>query len=269
MAMMAMMAMMAKGMRSVERLVAPSGAGGKRFLSTGKDTAPGPGLLEWRTYKIKYEGMGEFMRLTEDAGPLRKALHPGWLGFFTADTGGCLTSVHHIYHYEDMVQRKEVRDKAGTNEDWKKYRVKIGPHVLEQESAIFKPAVKCMDAAGSSLVQDFEPEHEDGVMYELRKYQLHPGYDSVPRLLDSFAKGLPHKVAADSNSKLVFFGFIDVGMLNTVIEVWRYPSLQASIQARESARKVKEWKECINSVTPSVQHFRTQALFPTTFSPLR
>lgn len=102
-----------------------------------------------------------------------------------------------------------------------------------------------------------------------REYQLHPGYDSVPGLLKSFAKGLPHKVAADSNSKLVFFGYIDVGMLNSVVELWRYPSLPASVKARESARKVPEWKHCIASVTTNVQHFRTQALIPTKFSPLR
>jgi len=134
---------------------------------------------------------------------------------------------------------------------------------------IYKPAVACMEAAGCGPIQHFSPEPEKEVMYELRKYQLHPGYNSVPGLLDSFAKGLPHKVAADSNSKLVFFGYIDVGMLNTVVELWRYPSLAASIEAREAARKVPEWRKCIADVTPTVQHFRTQALFPSTFSPLR
>jgi hypothetical protein len=27
------------------------------------------------------------------------------------------------------------------------------------------------------------------VIYELRNYQLHPGYGSVPKLLEAFAKG--------------------------------------------------------------------------------
>ena len=227
-----------------------------------------PGMLEWRSYKIKFSGMEEFMKLTEGSADLRKALHPKWKGFFTCDTGGCLTTVHHMYHYSDMVERKEVRDKASLDDNWKAYRKAIGPYVQDQVSSIFKPAVACMEAAGSAMIQDFHPEPEDEVMYEMRRYQLHPGYDNVPRLLDSFAKGLPHKVAADSNSKLVFFGYIDVGMLNTVIEVWRYPSLAASIRARESARKVTEWKKCIGAGTPLVQHFQTQALFPANFSPL-
>ena len=209
------------------------------------------------------------MKATNEAAALRKELHPSWKGFWTCDIGGCLNTVHHVYHWKDMIERKEVRDNASSTAGWKEYRKTVGPYIESQESMIFKPAMACMEAAGSPMIQDFDPEAEEGVMYELRKYQLHPGYDSVPRLLDSFAKGLPHKVAADSNSKLVFFGFIDVGMLNTVIELWRYPSLAASIQARESARKVPEWRQCIGAVTPSVQHFRTQALFPTPFSPLQ
>lgn len=241
----------------------------RSFSSSATRSSNTPGLLEWRRYKIRFEGMQEFLRLTEESAALRKSLHPGWLGFFTPDTGGCLTSVHHIYHYDDMLHRQEVRAKASEDEGWKAYRAAIGPHVVEQESSIFKPAVQCIEAAGAPLIQDFKPEPEEGVMYELRKYQLHPGYGSVPGLIESFSKGLPHKVAADSNSKLVYFGFIDVGMLNTVIELWRYPSLAASIKARESARKVAEWKDCINSVTPNVQHFRTTALHPTSFSPLR
>lgn len=41
--------------------------------------------------------------------------------------------------------------------------------------------------------------------------QLKPGYDGVPKLLEAFEKGLPHKVAADPSGQLVFFGFTEVG----------------------------------------------------------
>lgn len=43
-------------------------------------------------------------------------------------------------------------------------------------------------------------------------------------------KRLPDKVASDPDGKLVFFGHTDVGMLNNVVELWRYPSAQACIQ---------------------------------------
>jgi hypothetical protein len=246
-----------------------SAASLRTFVSAFAAGTAEPGVLEWRRYTISsFGGMEAFMKHTEESAELRESLHPCWKGMFTCDIGGDLLTVHHIYHYANLAQRKEARDKASLNADWKAYRKAIGPYVQSMEASIFKPAVACMSAAKSDMIQDFNPKREEDVMYELRQYQLNPGYNSVPRLLDSFAEGLPHKVAADSNSKLVFFGFIDVGMLNTVIELWRYPSLAASIQARESARKVPEWRHCIGSVTPNVQHFRTQALFPTRFSPL-
>ena len=140
----------------------------RSFSSSATPSSNTPGLLEWRRYKIRFEGMQEFLRLTEESAALRKSLHPGWLGFFTPDTGGCLTSVHHIYHYDDMLHRQEVRAKASEEEGWKAYRAAIGPHVVEQESSIFKPAVQCIEAGGAPLIQDFKPEPEEGVMYELR-----------------------------------------------------------------------------------------------------
>ena len=41
---------------------------------------------------------------------------------------------------------------------------------------------------------------------------------------------LPDKVKVDTEGKLVFFGHTDVGMLNNVVELWRYPSAQACIR---------------------------------------
>lgn len=49
------------------------------------------------------------------------------------------------------------------------------------------------------------------VLPNLLPMQLKPGYDGVPKLLQAFEKGLPHKVAADPSGQLVFFGFTEVG----------------------------------------------------------
>ena len=45
-----------------------------------------------------------------------------------------------------------------------------------------------------------------------------------------FTLRLPDKVAADPEGRLVFFGHTDVGMLNNVVELWRYPSAQSCIK---------------------------------------
>ena len=42
-------------------------------------------------------------------------------------------------------------------------------------------------------------------MYELRSYQLLPGYDTVPKLRKLFNDGLPSKISADGHGRLAAF----------------------------------------------------------------
>ena len=106
-------------------------------------------------------------------------------------------------------------------------------------------------------------------LYELRMYQLKPGYEGVPRLVEAFERGLPHKLAADPTGRLAFFGHTDVGTLNRVIELWRYPSAQACIAARQAARRVQPWRDCIAAVTPGVEWFTSSFLHPLPLSPMQ
>lgn len=41
---------------------------------------------------------------------------------------------------------------------------------------------------------------------------------------------LPDKVGADREGGLALFAFSDVGLLNSVVELWRYPSAGACIR---------------------------------------
>ena len=81
---------------------------------------------------------------------------------------------------------------------------------------------------------------------------------------------VPEKIAADpEKGSLVYFGYTDVGVLNTVIELWRYPSAGSCMRARQAARTVPAWRETIGAVTPGVQHFRSIFMNPLPFSPLQ
>ncbi|KAI7843861.1 hypothetical protein COHA_002412 [Chlorella ohadii] len=172
------------------------------------------GLVELRSYQLKPEGIKEFMRLTNEKLELRKSLLP-FLGMFT----------------------KEWQD------DYLAFSRKC---LITQESSIYTPAAGVLAAAGAVPLQHYSsPAKQGQPIYELRQYQLKPGYDGVPRLLAAFEKGIPHKVAADPVGQLVFFGSTEVGMLNNVIELWRYPSAQACHDARKASRAVPEWRETI------------------------
>ena len=73
---------------------------------------------------------------------------------------------------------------------------------------------------------------------------------------------MPLKVAADSNGELVFMGHTDVGSLNQVTELWRYPSTAASLRAREAARKAAEWRTAIGRVAGLAQRFTSRLMRP-------
>lgn len=111
------------------------------------------------------------------------------------------------------------------------------------------------------------PKPTKPATYEWRSYQLKPGHTKVPELITSFSKGLPEKIQADPGGGVpVAFLFTDVGRLNNVVEVWRYPSNQACIKAREAAREVKVWRQALLEVGPNVEYFDSSFLRPVSFS---
>lgn len=57
------------------------------------------------------------MRLTNETVELRKRLLP-FLGMFTCDTGGLLSRVVHLYHYNDFDHRDKHRAMTATNKEW-------------------------------------------------------------------------------------------------------------------------------------------------------
>ena len=112
---------------------------------------------------------------------------------FTCDTGGTLNRVLHFYHYDDFDQRDAARRAAAKTPAWsEKFLPTSRQWVSHQESSIFLPAVPVLEAAGSVPIQQVASQLERGTapaLYELRQYNLHPGYGSVPKLIEAFRKG--------------------------------------------------------------------------------
>lgn len=233
------------------------------------------GFLELREYTLQPKHFADFINISTERSDLRQRLLP-FLGMFTCDLGGTLNRVVHLYHYNDFDERDSTRRAAAQDPQWKQYVHDSRNFVAHQESSVYLPAVPVLHAAHArpihSVLQSSSsprPPLWPPPMYELRTYQLSPGYGSVPKLIQAFQKGIPHKIAADKSSELIYFGYTDVGILNNVIELWRYPSAAGCMQARQSARKVAEWKEAIGAITPGVQTFRSSFLHPLPFSRLQ
>ena len=249
----------------------PGAARGAAAAAAGGSPGEGPGggLLEWRTYQLTPEGQAAYMAQSAEFAGLRREVFPNWKGFWSCDVGGPLNAVHHVYHWETVAQRSAHRGLAAQNKEWAAY-VAAGKRFLRtQEATLFRPANAVMEAAGAGDVAGFTPEPAAAAVYELRTYRLKLGYDVVPQFLEAFVRGLPHKIAADPASELAFFGSVEAGRLNEVVELWRYPSAEASMRAREAARGAPGWREAIAEVAPLAQSFRSQTLVPADFSPVR
>ncbi|KAK3283664.1 hypothetical protein CYMTET_8644 [Cymbomonas tetramitiformis] len=226
-----------------------------RVLSNAYSSSPTSlrgGVYELRTYTIKPEYSKAYLQHSNEYASLRKQLNPHFLSYFSTELGGTLNQVKHFYHYSDLDQRERVRGEMQKSRSWSKDFIDAGRHMVEhQESMLYVEAAQCHAAAGVESAVDFiSPPpvtscEASQPVYELRTYQLRPGYDAVPTLQDKISAGLPGKVAADNESRLVLYAFSDVGILNNVIELWRYPSYAASLRARVAARPVKAWREAI------------------------
>jgi len=241
----------------------------RRFASS----SAAPGILEMRTYTLKPEGSAAYMAMCADTANVRAEVAPGFLGMFSVETGGRLNVVRHFYGYKDMEHRQAVRSKMPDNLDWRNFLADSKAHLESQESWIYVPCADVMEAAGSTPITDLRPSipNSDSKLsrgvYELRRYQLIPGYPTVPKLRELFCEGLPDKIAADQHGKLVAFAASDVGVLNNVIELWRYDSMEASLKARQASRNAKKWRECIGGAAELTQTFTTELMLPTPFSP--
>ena len=70
------------------------------------------------------------------------------------------------------------------------------------------------------------------MIYEVRTYVLKPG--SVPEFEENFAKALPHR---EKYSKLGALWHTEFGVLNQVIHVWPYDSVEERQRIRGEASK--------------------------------
>lgn len=78
---------------------------------------------------------------------------------------------------------------------------------------------------------------------------------------------LPHKIASSEDGTPVFFGFTELGTLNTFFEIWRYRNSQGCMAGRGRSRSAPEWIAAVNNIAPHVQYFHTELMRPLWFSP--
>jgi len=224
-----------------------------------------------RTYDTIPSKTQEYKMLAKASASIRsKYTKESWKLFLSPETGyGSLNEFVHLYTYDSMVHRADVRKAMGKDEEWIKFLQESKVCLSHQQSEIFVPArLPSIDYFASKA--STMGESEDTV-YEIRHYQLIPGYTTVPKMIDIFSRGLPDKLAACDSSlgELILLAHSDVSTLNQFIEIWRYPSPAASIEHREASRKALVWRDAIAEAAKITVFFKNRIMTPTSFSPLK
>jgi len=96
-------------------------------------------IVELREYHVFTGKLPEAVRLYETEGtPIQKRILGNLIGFFTVDVGGLSTLVH-MWGYENYGERERRRAELQADPEWKAFLAKIQPLIHTQANRILVP----------------------------------------------------------------------------------------------------------------------------------
>ncbi|XP_035678394.1 protein NipSnap homolog 3A-like [Branchiostoma floridae] len=215
-------------------------------------------LYELRTYSIRPDCFGEFLKLSDENMHMRME-HSKLIGYWRTELGG-INEVVHIWEYDNFSHRAAVRQALAKDPEWVgKYFSKILPMMVKQDN----------------VVMHLMPWSEQGVpskaggVYELRSYLM---------TADQQWQGpLRRAVLATEKAKVVPCELLgayqsEFGEFNRVYQLWFNDGFQAFDARQEARKKVFEHPEIIAAgmeLVPFVQKMEIKALLPVGFSPMQ
>ena len=202
-------------------------------------------IYEVRTYRLKPGSIAECEKRFAEALPHREKYSP--LGAFWHTDIGPLNRIIHVWPYDDLQQRTELRGQAMSDPNWPP---KIGEMIEDMVSEIFIPAPFMQPLGHRSL----------GGVYEMRTYMYQPG--ALPTVLERWAEAVP---ARTELSPLAACWYTEIGGLNKFVHIWPYADLEERARIRAESLTLPNWP-------PGTREFLVSQdstiLIPAAFSPM-
>src|SRR5205823_14671546 len=162
-------------------------------------------IYEIRTYNLKPGKVAEYEKLFEEAYPTRQKYSPLY-GYFHTEIGP-LNQLVHIWAYENLQQRADVRA-AASKDPSGKWPPKGTDLLLTQENDILQP-IKGMT--------EWQGPQQWGNLYELRMYTYPAG--EVAKVAEKFAEGYAARAAL---YPVAGIWTSDLGNLNRLYQLFPY-----------------------------------------------
>jgi len=203
-------------------------------------------IYELRTYSLLPKKVGEFMKLSNDKFHLRTA-HSKVLGYWTSDLGG-LNEVVHLWEYDSLSSRAEVRGKLAVDKVWQDdYFQKILPMLQHQTNLTL-----------SSLVPPSDPVESAGAFYELWQLNM----KSLPETWTKLVLDAALQLQTD-NRKICGIFKSEFGPMSSAVLIWSHNTIDTASQLKHdffnSIPGRELWKE--------VESGSSKLMSPTVFSP--
>lgn len=203
-------------------------------------------IYEFRTYTLKVGSMGKFEDNFAKALPIREK-HSKLTACWHTEIGP-LNQIIHVWAYEDMKHRAEVRAAAAAEPGWPPPG--DDEDILKMETEIVMPA---------PFQGAIEPGRH-GNFFEMRYYDTLPG--SMPQIMDVWGAKLPGRL---KYSPLFFCGFTDMGSLNRLIHIWAYDDMKQRSEIRAASVAAGDWPPATGKYLVTMNN---KIMVPSSFSPV-
>ncbi len=204
-------------------------------------------IYEFRTYDIKPRMMGDYQAAVDKALAGGRTKYSPLFGYWYTEFGP-LNQALHVWPYEDLKQRQDIRAVVGKLGYWPPAS---GPLLAAQKSEIFLPAP----------FNDEKVTGQLGPVYELRTYTYATG--DIPHVIEAWSKAIDER---RKHSSFIGAWYTDLGGLNQWAHMWAYKSLEERARVRADMVARKLWPAPGGPV-PLRQENKLMLPFP--FSPLK
>jgi hypothetical protein len=206
-------------------------------------------IYEIRTYTVKPGKVREYEARFEEAYPTRAKYSPLY-GYWHTEIGP-LNQLVHIWGYENLQQRADIRAEAAKDPSGK-WPPSNSDLLVSQENDILIPIKGMTEWTGPQ---------QWGDLYELRMYTYPAG--QLGKVAEAFAAALPARTAT---YPVAGIWTSDLGNLNRLYQLFPYKNWAHRDEVRADLRQRSVWPPHADAhpVAQLVRH-----MIPATFSPLR
>eukprot|EP01119_Soliformovum_irregulare_P007024 TRINITY_DN19432_c0_g1_i1.p1 TRINITY_DN19432_c0_g1~~TRINITY_DN19432_c0_g1_i1.p1 ORF type:complete len:222 (+),score=37.94 TRINITY_DN19432_c0_g1_i1:37-702(+) len=139
---------------------------GSRNAHADSQGATLPKVYELRTYDVHPAHFPSFVKLTQDHID-KRTKYSKLVGYWTSDVSSSINETVHIWEYDSLDHRADVRKQLITDTEWQnEYMAKMRPMLQRQQNQILQMP------QGMQL----QSPHDGGNLYELEVYKTAAGY---------------------------------------------------------------------------------------------